>query len=146
MRNALFNTASMKTKQAFTNDGGMMSWKFVEEIFQVDCQHASPVMSLTNAAVFPDGWSKMNVSAAKAPFAFNTITQMMVNIAIDMDCAEDLFMNDISNDDIPMIYKNRLAMLMTYHMIERNLTVETKIHTVEYIIHVAIIFNEMLLN
>jgi len=88
----------------------------------------------------------MNVSAAKAPFAFDTITEMMANVAIDMDCAEDMFMNDVSNNDIPTIYKHCLAMLMTYHQITRNPSVETKIHTVEYLVHVAIIFNETLLN
>jgi len=88
----------------------------------------------------------MNISTAKAPFSFDTITKMMVNIAVDMDYAEDIFMNDVSNDDIPTIYKNRLATLMTYHRIKRNPSVETKICTVEYLVHVAIIFNETLLN
>ncbi len=88
----------------------------------------------------------MNISTMKAPFAFHTITKIMVNIAIDMDCAEDIFMINVSNHDIPTICKNCLATLRTYHQIKRNPSVETKICTVEYLVHVAIIFNETLLN
>jgi len=103
-------------------------------------------MHLMKAAVFPDGWNKMNVSAAKAPFLFETIAEMMMNATLELECADDIYMNDVSESDIPTIYKSRLADLMAYSQKHGNTIVATKLCTIEYCMHVAIIFNETLLN
>jgi len=146
MCNALLNTASLNLKRAFVNNGELITWKFVQDIFKVDCQHSSPITSLTKAAVFPDGWSKMNVSATNAPFSFDTITAMMVEITKDLDCAEDMFIKDTSESDIPKIYKNLLELLMTYQQAWGDTVTASKLRMVEYCVHVAIIFNKTLLN
>jgi len=146
MRNALLNTASAKSKRGFTNKGTPLTWSIVEETYKADCQLSSPITSLTKSAVFPDGWNKMNVSSAKAPFSFNTISAMMMNVAVDLKCSDEMFMTDITNHNIPTIYKTRLAILMQYQQECGNVITASKICTVEYCIHVAIIFNETLLN
>jgi len=88
----------------------------------------------------------MNVSAAKAPFSFETISEMMLDVALELDCADDIYMNNLTESDIPTIYTSCLAKLMAYNHAKPNITVATKLQTIEYCIHVAIIFNETLLN
>jgi len=88
----------------------------------------------------------MNVSTAKAPFSFETISEMMLDVALELDCADDIYMNNLTESDIPTIYTSCLAKLMAYNHAKPNITVATKLQTIEYCIHVAIIFNETLLN
>jgi len=146
MRNALLNTASTMSKRAFINDGTPMTWQIIEETYKADCRLSSPITSLTKSSVFPDGWNKMNVSAAKAPFLFDTISAMMMNVAVALDCSDENFMTDIMNHDIPTIYKDRLSILRLYQNLYGDAITATKIRTVEYCVHVAIIFNETLMN
>jgi len=111
MQNALLNTAAKKSKHKFMNKENLILWSFIEETFRADCEKLSPITSLTTLAVFPDRWSQMNVSVAKAPFSFNTISEMLFNVACDLDCADEIFMNDITESNIPAIYKRYLDTL-----------------------------------
>jgi len=86
------------------------------------------------------------VSAAKAPFTFDTISEMMFNLASDLECADILFMNDITESYIPTVYRTRLDILKAFNQSHGDSVTTTKLSTLEYCVNVAILFNETLLN
>jgi len=65
---------------------------------------------MTRAATSPDSWSKMNVSAAKAPFAYRTIIEMMTTLATELKCT-NAFIRDKSHTDNCDIYLHHLEIL-----------------------------------
>jgi len=146
MHNALLNTNSMSSKCSFVHENAPISWQFLEDRFKADCRRSSPLTHLTKTSVYPDGWNKMNVSAAKAPFSYETISDMMLNVATELQCTDEIYMIDIGNMDIPTLYKSRLSVLLTYNKHFGNAVLASKIRTIEYSMHIAIIFNETLLN
>jgi len=93
----------------------------------------------------PDSWNKMNVSAAKAPFTQKTITEMMSVLAGDLGCSYLLIL-DKTAVDFRDIYVDRLLILREYVERDGNISYKSRLATIEYLVHVAIIFNETLLN
>jgi len=79
MHNALLRCDN---SQHFSKEGVAMSWSVIVDTFKRDRNRGAPITDMTRAAASPDSWSKMNVSAAKAPFMYKTIIEMMTDLAI----------------------------------------------------------------
>jgi len=62
---------------------------------------ATPMTKLNCTAAFPDSWNKMNVSAAKAPFKYETITEMMLHVGKKLGCAEAMAFDKPTSKSIP---------------------------------------------
>jgi len=73
-----------------SRDGASFTWSVIEEAYKHSHLHWVPNTDLTRVAVFPDSWSKINVTAANAPFTLKTMSEMMTNLAWDLGCVEDL--------------------------------------------------------
>jgi len=92
MRNALLRSDG-SDKQLLMKSGAIISWQVIIEAYKRDHQKHVPKTDLTRVAAYPDSWSKMNVSAAKAPFTFKTITEMMTNLACQLSCVNEFVWN-----------------------------------------------------
>jgi len=117
----------------------------IEEAYKCDHLHQVANTNLTRAAVFPDSWSKMNVTAAKAPFTFRTIHKMMTNLAWDLGCVEDFVFNKSLADNCD-IHLHHLTVLKNANELHGNDMTSAQLATIEYFTHVGIIFNETLMN
>ncbi len=145
MRNALLRSDG-SGKQMLMKKGATISWQVILEAYKRDHQKGAPITDLTRVAAFPDSWSKMNVSAAKSPFTFKTITEMMTNLACQLCCTDQLVWDKpfVDNCDI---YLHRLEILRNANnMPKGNPSTSTELATIEYCTHVAIIFIETLMN
>jgi len=144
MRNALLRSDG--TNNCYVSkDGAPITWSVIEEAYKLDHLRQVPNTDLTRAAVFPDSWSKMNVTAAKAPFTFKTITEMMTNLAWDLGCVDDFVFNKklVDNCDIHL---HHLSILKNANQLHGNNMTSAQLATIEYCMHVGIIFNETLMN
>jgi len=88
----------------------------------------------------------MNVCAAKAPFQYETITEMMFNLGVELKCAKDMALEKSTRNNKPATYLNRLRILHHANISKGNASTNTKLATIEYCVHTAIIFNEVLMN
>jgi len=144
MRNALLRCVD--NNQHFSKDGVAMSWSVIVDTFKRDRNWAAPITDMTRAAASPDSWSKMNVSAAKAPFTYKTIIEMMTDLAIQLECVETFIHEKLLMDNCD-IYLHHLSVLKEANKTTHgNVTTSTILATIEYCTHVAIIFNENLMN
>jgi len=145
MRNALLRSDG-SDKQVLKKSGAIISWEVIIEAYRRDHKKRVPIMDLTRLAAYPDSWSKMNVSAAKAPFTFKTITEMMTNLACQLSCVDDFVWNKPSMDNCE-IYIHHLEILKNANnTLPGNSSTSTELATIEYCTHVAIIFTETLMN
>jgi len=104
-----------------------------------------PKTKLNKMAMYPDLWNKMNVSAAKAPFKFEKITDMMLNLGKAIGCVHEMAF-DKSTNNKPKTYLNCLDILQHANIKNGNTITHTLLATIEYYMHVAILFNEILMN
>ncbi len=125
--------------------GAAMTWLIFIEANKRELLIDVPKTDLTRMAVYPDSWSKMNVSAAKASFTFNTITEMMTNLASKLGCVDDFVLNKISLDNCE-IYLHCLMVLRNANTLRGNNLTSMELATIEYCTHVGIIFIETLMN
>jgi len=128
-------------------NGCTISWNVIEECFKRDNARLTPKTKLNRTAAYPDSWNKMNVSAAKAPFKYETITEMMFNLGVKLSCARVMALDKSTSNNIPKTYINRLNILKGANAANgKTSTTSTTLATIEYCVHVAIIFNEILMN
>jgi len=144
MRNALLRCDI--NNQHFSKNGVAMSWSVIVDALKRDRNRGAPITDMTRAAASPDSWSKMNVSAAKAPFTYKTIIKMMTDLAIQLECVKT-FIDEKTLTDNCDIYVHHLAVLKEANKTTLgNSITSSTLATIEYCTHVAIIFNENLMN
>jgi len=141
MQNALLKSEG-KTNQGFMKGGTAITWLIIIEAYKRELLIDVPKTDLTRMAVYPDSWSKMN---AKAPFTFNTITEMMTNLASKLGCVDDFVLNKISLDNCE-IHLHHLMVLRNANTLRGNNLTSMELATIEYCTHVGIIFIETLMN
>jgi len=103
--NALFGR-NMNGKHKFVQNGCAISWKVIEDSYKRDSAQIMPRTKLNRTSAFPDSWNKMNVSAAKAPFQYETITEMMFNLGVELKCAHDMAADKSTCNNKPATYLN----------------------------------------
>ena len=89
IRNALLNSGSRKKKHTRCfqiDDSTTFGWETIERLFEYDQQSTLLNTKLDMQSVFPDRWSKMNVSSSKRPFMYDSICFLMVYISRRMSC------------------------------------------------------------
>ena len=52
-----------------------------------------PIINAHLASAFPDLWNKMNISAAKIPFTYETITEIFCHFGEHIQCRDDMKLN-----------------------------------------------------
>jgi len=144
LRNALLRTEGCNNYYV-SRDGAPITWSVIEEAYKHDHLRQVPSTDLTRAAVFPDSWSKMNVTAAKAPFTFRTINEMMTNLACDLGCVAEFVFNKTNSDNCDILV-HHLSVLKHANELHGNDMTSAQLATIEYCTHVGIIFNETLMN
>ncbi len=100
---------------------------------------------MTRAATCPDSWSKMKISVAKALFAYKTIIELMTTLATKLKCT-NAFIHDISHTDNCDIYLHCLEICKEANQKHGNSSTLTMLATIEYCVHVSILFIENLMN
>ncbi len=93
LQNALFASYPKKDKATrdFTVDHIHFGWESIVSCFERDKQRPVADTSLkTNGAVYPNKWSKMDVSLAKAPFKFDTLLEQVLYLAEELNCVDDI--------------------------------------------------------
>jgi hypothetical protein len=93
MRNQLYNSYPSRGSQAkkdFKLKKVSFGWKTVVDTYVQDQKCSLPNTSLKNGSVYPDKWSKMDVSLAKDPFKQDTIIYMIYELATHLDCIDKL--------------------------------------------------------
>lgn len=75
LRNALYASRDSGARSFHDKDNNPFGWMFVVASFQRDTRRASPITNLTKKSVIIDGWSAMNVSAAKSVSAEKTVAE-----------------------------------------------------------------------
>jgi len=103
-----------------------------------------PKTKLNKMAMYLDLLNKMNVSAAKAPFKFEMITDMILNLGKVISCVHEMAF-DKSTNNKPKTYLNCLDILQHAYMNGNTIT-HTLLATLKYCVHVAILFSEILMN
>jgi len=81
LRNALYASRDSGARSFHDKDNNPFGWMFVVASFQRDTRRASPITNLTKKSVIIDGWSAMNVSAAKSVSAEKTVAEGVTYIS-----------------------------------------------------------------
>jgi len=71
---------------------------------------------------------------------------MMFNLGVKLKCARDMAADKSTCNKKPATYLNRLKILHHANMSKGNASMKIKLATIEYCMHTAIIFNEVLMN
>jgi hypothetical protein len=79
-------TSRIAGKRGFVSaDGCIFGWDWLMLQHDRDKVRPSPETSLRDLAMYLDGWAKMNVSLAKAPFQINTLSEGLNHIPTNED-------------------------------------------------------------
>ena len=78
-----------------------------------DTKRSSKLTKLTIASAIPDLWNKMNVSAAKVPFTYETVTEMFCHFGEHLKCQDDMKLKGTfdENKDNTLINFKRLDII-----------------------------------
>jgi hypothetical protein len=79
-RNQLWASRPKGKRKFISADGFQFGWEWLWEQLRRDERRASPLTALTPAALYLDGWAKMNVSLAKAPFHQITLDEGLLHV------------------------------------------------------------------
>jgi hypothetical protein len=129
-------TSQIQGKRGFISVGGYhFGWDWLMEQFERDKIRPSQETCMTDLAMFLDGWAKMNVALAKAPFRLETLSEGMrhvcelANIIVPIG-DETLYENDSSccrpilvNGRSPLLgmFSTRLTKVKNMILQKRNL-------------------------
>ena len=159
-RNAYLASSIAGARNFLNTDNIPFGWQNVIECYSRD-QHKvingyATVTNLTLASAKPDGWSKMNVKHAKAPFAKKTICSIFSYLGEEFGCHNEMLFDGTTeeNKDICCKYSERLKILKRHLSLKKlnnhnNTKIrqwESELAGLEYSATVGSLFNETFLD
>jgi len=146
-RNSLYRSHPSRTK-AFILHGVAFGWNQIVAALKRDQDRDIKDTDLNDRSVSPDRWDLMNASLSKKPFTYNTITEIMVHLAVSdpFNCFDEI--RDVPPEHkqhVHDIYKYRIKVLKD-HAAGASLEQKMELNVLEYCAAVGVIFNEFFMN
>ena len=107
------NQLNAKSRTFMDKDDTPFGFQPIIDAHDRDNKRSSKLTKLTIAAAIPDLWNKMNVSAAKVPFTYETVTEMFCHFGEHLKCQDDMKLKGTfdENKDNTLINFKRLDII-----------------------------------
>ena len=156
MRNGILNSyesaANKKAIRKMKNAHGVcIRWLIIIKWYNEDKSLTIGDTDMNEASAYPNKWSKMNVSNAKAPFTRKTRTAVLLKLARRLNCVNEISILKRPNIQGRLtIYEieqvNKLKEFATRKGFGVDSPTTEEIATLELCIHIGLIFNDALMN
>ena len=84
------NQLNAKSRTFMDKNDAPFDFKPIINAHERDTKRSYKLTKLTLASAFPDLWNKMNISAAKVPFTYETVTEMFYHFGEHLKCQDDM--------------------------------------------------------
>ena len=102
------NQLNERSRTFLDKDNTPFDFKPIINTHERDTKRSSKLTKLNLASAFLDLWNKMNVSVAKIPITYETITEMFCHFGEKLQCQDDIKLNgsfDESKDNTHINFK-----------------------------------------
>ena len=151
-RNTLFMSKNKGSRQLKSIDNVNFGWKSITETYKRDVEHTkfncAQLTDLNIENIDPSGWSKMNVSHAKAPFLEKTINAMFnyleETLEVSFSSSSGMYFDGTFDENKSFFdkYCQRLDILRPIiNNLPTNDSRRQHFCTLEYSVHISNIFN-----
>ena len=87
------NQLNSKSRTFLNENNTPFDFKPIINAYERDTERSCKITKLNLASVFPDLWNKMNVSTAKFPFTYETMTEFLCHFGEHVQCRDDMKLN-----------------------------------------------------
>ena len=156
LRNAFHSSMPKGTRNFIDAAGNPFGFQFIVDALHRDELQAVPKTDLSKKAVYIEGWSAMNVAAAKSVFSERTITEGITYVSGKLNTTVMVStIKEIDNEyTISACHKQNLQFGLLYgavwelkeKAVDSNATIKSELASLEYMAVVGALFNELLMN
>ena len=156
LRNAFHSSMLNKTRNFIDAAGNPFGFQFIVDALHRDELRAVAKTDLSKKSVYIEGWSAMNVAAAKSVFSERTITEGITYVRgkLKTTTAVSTIKASESEYTIAACHKENLRHGLFYgavrelkeKAVDSNATIKSELASLEYMAVVGALFNELLMN